>query len=130
MEELCYSFAAARIHYLPIIRTAHFPTLVTKNCEITYGSNLRLSELDPAGRSGTVVGWGRTSEGGMLPGVLQEVQVPILSLSQCRTMKYKASRITTYMLCAGKGNEDSCQVRRYPWSIVRVLQKDRKETIM
>lgn len=46
----------------------------------------------------------------MLPGVLQEVQVPILSLQQCRTMKYKASRITTNMLCAGKGHEDSCQV--------------------
>lgn len=56
------------------------------------------------------MGWGRTSEGGMLPGVLQEVQVPILSLSQCRTMKYKASRITQNMLCAGKGYEDSCQV--------------------
>lgn len=56
------------------------------------------------------MGWGRTSEGGTLPGVLQEVQVPILSLSQCRTMKYKASRITPNMMCAGKGHEDSCQV--------------------
>ncbi|KAK6627830.1 hypothetical protein RUM44_010309 [Polyplax serrata] len=62
-----------------------------------------------AGKNGTVVGWGRTSEGGMLPGVLQEVQVPILSLSECRTMKYKASRITPNMMCAGKGYEDSCQ---------------------
>lgn len=48
----------------------------------------------------------------MLPGVLQEVQVPILSLSECRTMKYKASRITPNMMCAGKGYEDSCQVMR------------------
>ncbi|XP_023020682.2 trypsin-1 [Leptinotarsa decemlineata] len=65
--------------------------------------------LDPSGRTGTVVGWGRTAEGGMLPTIVQEVQVPILTLSQCRAMKYRASRITTYMLCAGKGLQDSCQ---------------------
>lgn len=64
---------------------------------------------DPAGKVGTVVGWGRTTEGGMLPNIVQEVQVPILSLSQCRAMKYRASRITSYMLCAGRGSQDSCQ---------------------
>ncbi|EEZ99214.2 trypsin-1 isoform X1 [Tribolium castaneum] len=64
---------------------------------------------DPAGKTGTVVGWGRTTEGGMLPNVVQEVQVPILTLSQCRAMKYRASRITSYMLCAGRGAMDSCQ---------------------
>ena len=66
--------------------------------------------MDPAGRIGTVVGWGRTSEGGMLPGLAHEVQVPILSLQQCRQTKYRASRITANMLCAGKGTQDSCQV--------------------
>ncbi|KAJ8919215.1 hypothetical protein NQ315_012203, partial [Exocentrus adspersus] len=65
--------------------------------------------LDPSGKVGTVVGWGRTTEGGMLPNVVHEVEVPILTLSQCRAMKYRASRITTYMLCAGKGSQDSCQ---------------------
>lgn len=64
---------------------------------------------DPAGKLGVVVGWGRTSEGGTLPNIVQEVDVPILSLSQCRAMKYRASRITSYMLCAGKGAMDSCQ---------------------
>lgn len=64
---------------------------------------------DPAGKVGTVVGWGRTAEGGMLPNIVQEVQVPILSLSQCRAMKYRSSRITSYMLCAGRGSQDSCQ---------------------
>ena len=59
---------------------------------------------------GTVIGWGRTSEGGTLPGILQQVQVPILTLDQCRGMKYRASRITPNMLCAGKGKQDSCQV--------------------
>ncbi|KAL0134148.1 hypothetical protein PUN28_001177 [Cardiocondyla obscurior] len=58
---------------------------------------------------GTVVGWGRTSEGGMLPGKVHEVQVPIYSLAQCRKMKYRANRITDNMLCAGRGSHDSCQ---------------------
>ncbi|KYN35464.1 Transmembrane protease serine 9, partial [Trachymyrmex septentrionalis] len=64
---------------------------------------------DPAGKEGTVVGWGRTSEGGMLPGKVQEVQVPIYSLTQCRKMKYRANRITENMICAGRNNQDSCQ---------------------
>ncbi|XP_034936651.1 transmembrane protease serine 9-like [Chelonus insularis] len=64
---------------------------------------------DPAGKEGTVVGWGRTMEGGMLPGVIHEVKVPIFSLEQCRKMKYKANRITPNMICAGKGSQDSCQ---------------------
>lgn len=68
-----------------------------------------LGYTDPAGKMGTVVGWGRTAEGGMLPSIVQEVQVPILSLAECRAKKYRASRITSYMLCAGKGSLDSCQ---------------------
>lgn len=64
---------------------------------------------DPAGKEGTVIGWGRTSEGGMLAGLSHEVQVPIWSLTQCRKMKYRANRITNNMICAGKGLQDSCQ---------------------
>ncbi|XP_011878431.1 PREDICTED: uncharacterized protein LOC105567833 [Vollenhovia emeryi] len=64
---------------------------------------------DPAGKEGTVVGWGRTSEGGMLAGKVHEVQVPIYSLAQCRKMKYRANRITENMICAGRGSQDSCQ---------------------
>ncbi|KAK7865541.1 hypothetical protein R5R35_010085 [Gryllus longicercus] len=65
---------------------------------------------DPAGRMGTVVGWGRTSEGGTLPSLVQEVQVPILSLDECRRRsKYRPGRITANMVCAGKAQHDSCQ---------------------
>ncbi|KOB73642.1 Uncharacterized protein OBRU01_10488 [Operophtera brumata] len=53
---------------------------------------------DPSGKEGIVVGWGRTSEGGQLPSIVQEVRVPILSMTQCRGMKYKASRITNNMV--------------------------------
>jgi len=65
---------------------------------------------EPSGKVGTVVGWGRVSEGGNLADVVQEVQVPILSLAQCRASKYRPQRITNNMICAGKGVEDSCQV--------------------
>lgn len=58
---------------------------------------LYFSGTDPAGKEGIVVGWGRTSEGGQLPAIVQEVRVPILSLTQCRGMKYRASRITNNM---------------------------------
>lgn len=55
-------------------------------------------KTDPAGKVATVIGWGRTSEGGTLPGKLQQVNVPILTVNQCRNMKYRASRITTNMV--------------------------------
>lgn len=63
-----------------------------------------------AGKTGTVVGWGRTSEGGSLAAIAQQVNVPILSLAECRKLKYRPSRITNNMVCAGKGAQDSCQV--------------------
>lgn len=55
-------------------------------------------KTDHSGKIATVVGWGRTSEGGTLPGKLQQVNVPILTVNQCRNMKYRASRITTNMV--------------------------------
>lgn len=67
-------------------------------------------DREPSGKMGTVVGWGRVSEGGNLADIVQEVQVPILSLSQCRATKYRPQRITGNMICAGRGVEDSCQV--------------------
>nr|CAH7720529.1 unnamed protein product [Callosobruchus chinensis] len=67
------------------------------------------SSVELGGLNATVVGWGRLAEGGQLPSVVHEVDVPILSLSQCRAMRYRASRITQYMLCAGSGSRDSCQ---------------------
>ncbi|KAH8384036.1 hypothetical protein KR009_011800 [Drosophila setifemur] len=64
---------------------------------------------DPAGRIGTVVGWGRTSEGGELPSIVNQVKVPIMSITECRNQKYKSTRITSSMLCAGRPSMDSCQ---------------------
>lgn len=61
-----------------------------------------------------VTGWGRLSEGGTLPSVLQEVQVPIVSNDRCKMMFLRAGRhefIPDIFLCAGHdtGGHDSCQ---------------------
>ncbi|GAB0093130.1 venom serine protease-like [Sergentomyia squamirostris] len=99
----------------------HDIALLRLRKKVVFGKSIRPVCLpqetsDPAGSIGTVIGWGRTSEGGSLPGTLQQVKVPILTLAQCRNMKYRASRITPNMLCAGKGppsgqgiGGDSCQ---------------------
>ncbi|CAB3254502.1 unnamed protein product [Arctia plantaginis] len=66
------------------------------------------------GENATVTGWGRLSEGGVLPSILQEVQVPIVSNERCKSMFLRAGRhefIPDIFLCAGheKGGHDSCQ---------------------
>ncbi|XP_037955602.1 serine proteinase stubble [Teleopsis dalmanni] len=66
------------------------------------------------GMNATVTGWGRLSEGGTLPSVLQEVSVPIVSNDNCKTMFLRAGRqefIPEIFLCAGyeTGGQDSCQ---------------------
>ncbi|GIY55733.1 trypsin-1 [Caerostris extrusa] len=59
--------------------------------------------------TGTVSGWGTTSQGGSLSESLQAVDVPILSDDQCKEV-YKDSYEST-MMCAGyeEGGQDSCQ---------------------
>ncbi|XP_063534507.1 serine proteinase stubble-like isoform X1 [Cydia strobilella] len=66
------------------------------------------------GENATVTGWGRLSEGGVLPSILQEVQVPIVSNDRCKSMFLRAGRhefIPDIFLCAGheRGGHDSCQ---------------------
>ncbi|XP_055904986.1 serine proteinase stubble [Eupeodes corollae] len=66
------------------------------------------------GMNATVTGWGRLSEGGTLPSVLQEVSVPIVSNDRCKSMFLRAGRqefIPDIFLCAGyeTGGQDSCQ---------------------
>ncbi|XP_019868222.1 trypsin-1 [Aethina tumida] len=62
------------------------------------------------GFTGIAVGWGATKEHGQVSNKLREVEVPILSNTDCRKTGY-GSRITENMLCAGyaQGQKDSCQ---------------------
>ena len=66
--------------------------------------------------------WGRLSEGGVLPSILQHVSVPILSNEKCKSMFLKAGRhevIPEIFMCAGyeNGKMDSCQVSKTLFSI-------------
>ncbi|XP_043196871.1 trypsin-1-like isoform X2 [Amphibalanus amphitrite] len=63
------------------------------------------------GEKVTVVGWGRTSEGGNTANLLQEVLLPVFSNAECRSLKYDPEEITNNMLCAGytQGKIDACQ---------------------
>uniref|UniRef100_A0A2S2N7Q6 Serine proteinase stubble n=1 Tax=Schizaphis graminum TaxID=13262 RepID=A0A2S2N7Q6_SCHGA len=66
------------------------------------------------GENATVTGWGRLSEGGTLPSVLQEVSIPIVSNDKCKSMFLRAGRheyIPDIFMCAGfdDGGRDSCQ---------------------
>jgi len=66
------------------------------------------------GDNATVTGWGRLSEGGEQPRVLQQATIPILENTKCKKMFQKAGRveyIPDIFLCAGfeKGGTDACQ---------------------
>ena len=68
---------------------------------------------DYAGATATVTGWGTLEFFGSSPEKLQEVNVTVLSNSDCRTSTaYDAEDILDNMLCAGDtqaGGKDSCQ---------------------
>ena len=64
------------------------------------------------GDTATVTGWGTTSSGGTVSNKLREVDVKVLSNSQCKNdYSYSSSSITQNMLCAAVagGGKDSCQ---------------------
>ncbi|KYN28215.1 Transmembrane protease serine 9, partial [Trachymyrmex cornetzi] len=58
-----------------------------------------------------VSGWGTLKEDGKPSCLLQEVEVPVMSLQACRNTSYSARMISENMLCAGylEGQKDSCQ---------------------
>ena len=68
---------------------------------------------DYAGATATVAGWGTLEFFGSSPEKLQEVNVTVLSNSECRSSTaYNAEDILDNMLCAGDiqaGGKDSCQ---------------------
>ncbi|XP_014253934.1 serine proteinase stubble [Cimex lectularius] len=66
------------------------------------------------GENATVTGWGRLSDGGTLPSVLQQATVPIISNEQCKNLFLRAGRHEFFpdiFMCAGfeRGGKDACQ---------------------
>lgn len=75
-----------------------------------------LSESEEAGRLKdgtvlTVVGWGRTAEGGSKVRDLRYVNIPFVDRSLCNKAYAYNGRVTDSMICAGvrTGGKDSCQ---------------------
>lgn len=56
----------------------------------------------------TVTGWGSLTSGGSSPDRLQQVNVSLVSRSQCQS-SYPRENITTGMICASSPGKDSCQ---------------------
>ncbi|XP_033201533.2 transmembrane protease serine 9 [Bombus vancouverensis nearcticus] len=56
-------------------------------------------------------GWGTLYEDGKPSCLLQEVEVPVMSLQDCRNTSYSPRMISDNMMCAGypDGKKDSCQ---------------------
>ncbi|CAL7940154.1 unnamed protein product [Xylocopa violacea] len=56
-------------------------------------------------------GWGTLHEDGKPSCLLQEVEVPVMSLQDCRNTSYSPRMISDNMMCAGylDGKKDSCQ---------------------
>ena len=59
----------------------------------------------------TVTGWGTLSSGGSTSNKLREVQVKVMTNTQCKASSYPASWITSQMICANVegGGKDACQ---------------------
>jgi len=71
-----------------------------------------IDTLAYTGDTATVTGWGTTSAGGSLSSSLREVDVTVMSNTNCRNdYGYWSSEITSSMLCANVvgGGKDSCQ---------------------
>lgn len=62
------------------------------------------------GKTGSIVGWGTTSEAGKASQYPLQADVPIYSHVQCRRFNYRPSEISNRMICAGGNNKDTCQV--------------------
>nr|XP_027208898.1 serine protease nudel-like isoform X2 [Penaeus vannamei] len=94
-------------------------TLLSVNEPVRFTDYVRPVCLPPPGagiedgRLCTLVGWGQLFEvGRIFPDTLQEVQVPLISTSECRkrTVFIPLYRITDDMFCAGydRGGRDAC----------------------
>ena len=89
-------------------RTMRDDVAVVRLAEAAEVPTVPLAEtLPPAGTLVTVLGWGRTQEGGSSSKDLLKVEIPLLSTLEC--VATYPTQIYSTMLCAGTAGKDSCQ---------------------
>jgi hypothetical protein len=81
----------------------------------SYAQGLTSNIRTVAEGYGIVTGWGRLTENGALPHILQMVSLPLIAWSQCHPMYQRlgyAQYLNQCQLCGGvqQGGSDSCQV--------------------
>lgn len=76
---------------------------------VTLGG-LEGASYEQAGRLLTVAGWGRLTEGGRGPDVMQHVAVPFIPHAECQR-QYQGRKVidANVELCASRPGQDSCQ---------------------
>jgi len=97
--------------------TTDFDVAVIKLRTAAPGKKARLltaaqeAELAATGDRAYVTGWGSLTGGNSFPNQLQEVNVPIVSRTNCNDSNSYDGLITPRMICAGvsAGGKDSCQ---------------------
>lgn len=67
------------------------------------------ASLAAIGDRAIVTGWGSLNGGGSFPTDLQQVNVPIVSRTNCNDANSYNGAITARMFCAGQTGKDSCQ---------------------
>jgi len=81
--------------------------LVQMDRKVVFNKHIRPlcipeSNQDYAGEMGTIIGWGRLSYEGKIPGHLKEAAVPILTHDKCKyKSRHLAKEISDNMMCAG-----------------------------
>jgi len=88
-------------------RPATFNSRVSPICLPDEDSTI----YEDVGRECVVTGWGHTVENGNFSDVLQENQVPIVSLAECNKKDSYNGHVTERYMCAGyqEGARDACQ---------------------
>ncbi|XP_035723564.1 trypsin-1-like isoform X2 [Vespa mandarinia] len=91
--------------------------LLRLNDRVPFSDTIRpiclptVKENEYIGSKAIAAGWGTLKEEGKPSCLLQEVEVPVMSLQDCRNTSYSPRMISDNMLCAGypDGMKDSCQ---------------------
>ncbi|XP_065357948.1 serine proteinase stubble [Calliphora vicina] len=104
-------FDFSTLHNDVAILTLNEPVQYTKEIQpICLPTSTAQQTRSYSGHIGTVAGWGSLRENGPQPSILQKVQIPIWTNTECAQKYGRAAPagIIDSMICAGQAAKDSC----------------------